>query len=341
MATPVEVQAGNDMVGVVGEADGEGALALRNDGTVWAWGYGGAGQLGDGSPGGSDVPVQVQGLTGVTAVAGGSADGYALLAGGTVEAWGENNEGQLGDGHTGSFSDVPVGVSGLSNVRAIASGYGTAYALKDDGTVWAWGSNREGVLGNGTTVASSTSPVEVSGLDEVVAIGGSPSFNAYAVKKDGTAWSWGEEGYGALGNGSGGTPGTSNVPVQVSGITNAVAITGGGGVAYALLADGKVDSWGNNSGGQLGIGTDGACCSSYVPVEVHGLANVSAIAGGNDNGYALTMDGSVWAWGTNSSGLLGNGVLGGPLGDTPTPVTGLKRTHAIGATSHGAFAVEG
>ncbi|MGH2852702.1 MAG: GDSL-type esterase/lipase family protein [Solirubrobacteraceae bacterium] len=337
--TPVEVQGINEIYAVAGGTDGEGGYALRNDGTVWAWGYGGVGQLGDGSPSGSDVPVQVSGLSGVVAVAGGSADGYALLSDGTVEAWGENQEGQLGIGHAGPYSDVPVEVASLSGVTSIASGYGTVYALKSDGAVWAWGSNREGVLGAGSASAYSATPVQVSGLHEVVALGGSPSFDGYAVKKDGTVWAWGDNSLGALGNGKASSPGYSDVPIEVSGITNAAAVQGTGGAAYALLSNGHVDSWGDNSSGQLGIGDDGACCNSYIPVEVHSLTEVTAIAAGNDNGYALARDGTVWAWGDSGYGLLGNGATGGPLGDTPAPVSGLKDAIGIAATSHGSFGI--
>jgi alpha-tubulin suppressor-like RCC1 family protein len=339
--TPVEVQGINEIYAVAGSTDGEGGYALRNDGTVWAWGYGGAGQLGDGSPSGSDVPVQVSGLSGAVAIAGGSADGYALLSDGTVEAWGEDQEGQLGIGHAGPYSDVPVAVAGLSGVTSIASGYGTVYALKSDGTVWAWGSNRKGVLGTGSASAYSTTPVQISGLHEVVAVGGSPSFDGYAVEKDGTVWAWGDNLSGALGNGTAGSPEYSDTPVEVSSITNAIAVQGTSGAAYALLSNGHVDSWGDNSGGQLGIGDDGACCNSYIPVEVHSLAEVTAIAAGNDNGYALTKDGTVWSWGDSGYGLLGDGTIGGPISDSPVPVSGLTDVIDIAATSHGSFAVTG
>ena len=338
--TPVEVQGINEIYAVAGGTDGEGGYALRNDGTVWAWGYGGAGQLGDGSPSGSDVPVQVSGLSGAVAIAGGSADGYALLSGGTVEAWGEDQEGQLGIGHAGPYSDVPVAVAGLSGVTSIASGYGTVYALKSDGTVWAWGSNREGVLGTGSASAYSATPVQISGLHQVVAVGGSPSFDGYAVEKDGTVWAWGNNSLGALGNGTAGSPEYSDTPVEVSSITNAITVQGTGGAAYALLSNGHVDSWGDNSGGQLGIGSDGACCNSYVPVEVPSLTEITAIAAGNDNGYALVRNGTVWAWGDSGYGLLGNGTIGGPLADSPVLV-GLKDVTGIAATSHGSFAIAG
>ena len=141
----------------------------RSDGTVWAWGVGTVGQLGNGGTANSPVPVQVSGLTGVTAISG----SYALRSDGTVWAWGSNTQGQLGNGTTGNNSTVPVKVSGLTGVTAIAGVLdgGSGYALRSDGTVWAWGPNFFGELGNGTTTQS-TVPVKVSGLTGVAAIAG-------------------------------------------------------------------------------------------------------------------------------------------------------------------------
>jgi Regulator of chromosome condensation (RCC1) repeat/Carboxypeptidase regulatory-like domain len=134
---------------------------LKGDGTVWAWGSNSNGQLGNGTTTDSSTPVQVSGLSGVTAVAAGSAHAIALKGDGTVWAWGSNSNGQLGNGTT-TDSSTPVQVSGLSGVTAVAAGSAYTIALKGDGTVWAWGSNSNGQLGNGTT--DSLSPVPVPGL---------------------------------------------------------------------------------------------------------------------------------------------------------------------------------
>src|SRR5664279_5468887 len=137
-------------------ADVTGYFLAGGDGTVWAWGYNGSGGLGNGTTANSGTPVQVAGLTGVTAVAGGYSAGYALRGDGTVWAWGWNYYGQLGNGTT-TDSSTPVQVAGPAGVTAIAGGRGgTGYALRRDGTVWAWGSNGHGELGNGTTTNSST-----------------------------------------------------------------------------------------------------------------------------------------------------------------------------------------
>jgi alpha-tubulin suppressor-like RCC1 family protein len=141
------------------------SLAVKTDGTVWAWGYNNYGQLGNNTTVQKNAPVQVSGLSGVTNVAAGESYSLALKRDGTVWAWGWNLFGQLGDNTTVDKS-TPVQVSGLSDVIAVAAGYYHSLALKRDGTVWAWGYNGNGALGDGTTASSST-PVQVQGLGAV------------------------------------------------------------------------------------------------------------------------------------------------------------------------------
>jgi YD repeat-containing protein len=138
-------------------------IVLKADGTVWAWGYNGSGQLGDGTTTDRSTPVQVSGLADVAAIAGGYSHTIALKTDGTIWAWGWNEYGQLGDGTTTDRSS-PVQVSGLSDVAAIAAGGHHTIVLKADGTVWAWGYNGSGQLGDGTTTHSSM-PVQVVDAD--------------------------------------------------------------------------------------------------------------------------------------------------------------------------------
>nr|WP_313949794.1 hypothetical protein [Frankia sp. ACN1ag] len=157
--------------------------------------------------------------------------------------------------------------------------------MRQDGTVGAWGANDEGQLGNGTTV-SSTVPVAIRNLSEVTAIAASSEGNSgYALRGDGTAWAWGLNNTGQLGNG---TDDTSLVPVQVSGSTGLVgvtAISAGSFSGYALRADGTVWAWGSNFFGQLGHSTTPPY--SLLPVQVSGVAGAEAIAGGGFSGYTL------------------------------------------------------
>jgi alpha-tubulin suppressor-like RCC1 family protein len=150
------------------------SFAVKADGTVWAWGFNGAGQLGDGTTTSRATPAPVRGLSGVTAIAADDDACFcnnsvlALKSDGTVWAWGDNSHGQLGDGTTMNRS-VPVQVRDLDGVIALATNNGHSLALKADGTVWAWGDNTYGVLGDGTIVERHT-PVRVQGLGRVTAI---------------------------------------------------------------------------------------------------------------------------------------------------------------------------
>ena len=139
-------------------------LAVKNDGTVWAWGYNGYGQLGDGTTTEQNLPVQVPGLSGVITWARAAAAHHSLAVkgDGTLWAWGYNENGQLGDGTT-TRRPSPVQVGASPGVVAASAGNYHTLALKGDGTVWAWGFNGYGQVGDGTTTERHT-PVQVSGL---------------------------------------------------------------------------------------------------------------------------------------------------------------------------------
>jgi alpha-tubulin suppressor-like RCC1 family protein len=292
------------------------SLALLSNGTVMAWGNNSRGQLGDGTTTESGVPVAVSGLSGVTAVSAGNDYSLALLKNGTVMAWGQNEEGVLGDGTT-TKSDVPVAVSGLSEVTAISAST-FSLALLKNGTVMAWGPSGDGELGGGTRTgpescggfACSMTPVAVCAagetapcthdLSEVTAVSGDGD-HSLALLKNGTVMAWGFNQYGQLGDGPnsgpepcGGGIGCSDVPVAVSGLSGATAVSAGFLHSVALLSNSTLMAWGENQYGQLGNGTntgpetcqEGKPCSD-VPVAVSGLSGVTAVSGGAYDSFAL------------------------------------------------------
>lgn len=292
----------------------------------WSWGYNFFGQLGNGGVTNGLTPTPVPNMGGVLAIAGGSDHSLSLNGGGTVWAWGRNQYGQLGNG-TIVDSHSPTPISGLSGVISASGGNGYSLALKSDGTVMAWGIGLQGQLGNGGTTNSST-PVPVSGLSGVSAISAGSS-HALALKSDGTVWAWGTNSAGELGNG---TTNASNVPVMTSGLTGVAAVSAGSQFSVARKLDGTVWAWGSNSYGQLG---DGLSVNSNAPVQVLGplgtgyLTGVSAIAAGRAHVLATRLSGTVWAWGANNAGQLGNGLAFNS--DVPVQVSGLAGPLAIAA----------
>jgi len=294
-------------------------LALRSDGTVWAWGSGGAGQLGDGTTTSyRTTPAQVTGLSGVVAVAAGTDHSLALRSDGTVWAWGGDRYGQLGDGANSSAQPTPVQVTGLTGVTKIAAGGLFSLALRSDGTVWAWGYNAVGELGNGTT-ADSNVPVQVTGLARITAIAAAEGDSAMAIRtypKTGvtSVWTWGSNDAGQLGDG---TLSSHLVPEQVTGIgaRGIVGIAVGDGFELALGADGSVWAWGADSFGQLGIGPQLTRFTRPVQAIAAG-SGIIQLAAGVNHALAVRSNGTELAWGKNSYGELGLGntdPAGGPV----------------------------
>jgi alpha-tubulin suppressor-like RCC1 family protein len=302
------------------------------------WGANALGGLGNGTTTKSNVPVAVSGLGEVAALSGGNEDGLALLDNGTVMDWGWNSWGELGDGIAGgpeicdgsACSKTPVVVSGLSGVTAVSAGNDHDLALLGNGTVMAWGFNRYGQLGNGTTEDSNV-PVPVLGLEDVTAIaaGGDHSL---ALLGNGTVMAWGSvQGPDTCFDGAS----CSTTPEPVSGLEGVTAISAGRTQSMALLSDGTVVAWGSNSFGQLGNGTT---VSSEEPSKVSGLKDVTAISAGSEHSLALLSNGTVMAWGQNEYGQLGNGELGPETcyegyhcATTPVAVSGLSGVTAIAA----------
>jgi alpha-tubulin suppressor-like RCC1 family protein len=290
--------------GVVSMAAGANhTCALTTGGGAQCWGDNLYGQLRDNSTTDSHVPVAVSGLSSnVMAIAAGRSHTCAVTTGGGVQCWGDNYGGDLGNNSTTQMqSPVPVAVSGLSSgVKAVGAGAAHSCALTTAGTVYCWGTNTWGGLGNNTTTDSPV-PVPVSGLVSGVVAITLGRAHTCALTTGGGVQCWGDGTYGALGNN---TTTISPVPVPVAGLATDVAgITAGEDLTCALMTAGSVQCWGSAFLG------NNSTAQSLVPVAVSGLSGIAAIAGGGAHACALTTAGRVECWGEGTSGQLGNNSL--------------------------------
>ena len=343
--TPVQV-VGPGGTGVLSsvaglDAGAEHTCAVRTDETVWCWGENGDGQLGDNSSTDSSVPVQVTApggsgtLTAAVEVAGGLGHSCAVKSDATVWCWGRNDRGQLGD-NTTSDSLTPVQVTGsggvgtLSGVSSVAAGAKSTCVVKTDTTVWCWGDNGKGQLGDNTTTDSSA-PVQVVGAGGVGTLSGALVVTAgeefgCVAKSDGSVWCWGDNGKGQLGDN---TTTDSSVPVQVTGPGGVGTLSGvstvGAGLQHAcgVKSDTTVWCWGLNDRGQLG---DDTTTDSSAPVQVKGSGGVGTLSGATLVGAgdlftcAALSDWTAWCWGRNNKGQLGDNTTTDRL--TPIQVKG-------------------
>ncbi|WP_049895031.1 RCC1 domain-containing protein [Paenibacillus antibioticophila] len=274
-------------------------LALTSGGQVYSWGGNDKGQLGNGMSSNRNTPVVIEDLDQVIEIDSGVRSSMALQADGTIWTWGMNENGQLGIGSLVNTT-VPTRVTALEDVRITAISGGLGYhsmALAEDGTVWTWGKNDSGELGDGTKVQKNA-PVQVNGLNGITAIAAG-GYSSFALKEDGTVWAWGTNQNGELGDG---TLTDKLLPVQVAGLSDVIRIAAGGSHSLAVKRDGTVWAWGSNSQGQLG---DGTISNRNLPVRVLNLENIVDIAGGGYHSLALDADGAVWSWGLGNYGQLG------------------------------------
>jgi uncharacterized repeat protein (TIGR01451 family) len=345
--TPTQV---GGLTGVISVAsEGTSTLALRNDGTVWSWGDNSSGQLGDGTKTSRTSPVQVTGLTGVIAIASGITQSLALRTDGSIWSWGRNFSGELGLGPNGPTTQTtPARVVILTNAITIAGGGNASYGIAADGTMYAWGSGNsrsypyqvDAALprqsqempsfgpdgGAFTAVQPVTVTIPSSETRTITAFATGGSHTA-AVMSDGTVQSWGKNDQGQLGVGN--FQGYSTIPLQVSGLSGATAVSAGYNFTLALKSDGTVWAWGENNG-SLGDGTGER---RATPVPVVGLTNVVAISAGVQHSLALRGDGTVWAFGYNSYGQLGDGTQTDRLAPVQVQLTGVKQISASGNRS--------
>ena len=272
-------------------------------GKLYTWGTSNDGKLGNEMATGSQsVPIQIGSLTTWTNFMAANINNFALKNDGTLWTWGENTSGLLGLG-TGSAAKVssPTQIGSLTNWTSKFRGYNVVSAVKSDGTLWAWGEGVNGGLGNGDVITRS-SPIQIGSLTtwESSAVGNN---RTHAIKTDGTLWAWGKNTFGGLGLED---AVKRSSPVQMGALTNWAKVTAAGNWGGAIKDDGTLWMWGYNGRGELGQGNT---INTSSPVQVGSLTDWASFAStvGGGSVVAFKTDGTVWSWGYNNSGNLGQG----------------------------------
>ncbi len=296
------------------------SCAVIADGTVQCWGDNAAGQLGDPYFGSSSTsPVTIVGVDSVVAIACGHDHTCALSVFGAVRCWGENGMGELGNGTTTSSEGVSEVVTSesdtLGRVRSISSDGAHTCTVDAAGVIACWGDNSHGELGDGTTTQRSNPEPITLGHGLTARSTGAGVHHTCAVASDGTAQCWGENSSGELGDGTGVASSTPVDVASLTGINLVTSIDGGALSSCALVADGSLQCWGDNTYGQLGTGTN---TSSLSPVAVSGLSQGALASVGGSHACAIRGDGTGWCWGADGSGQLGDSSA---LADSNVPVT--------------------
>jgi alpha-tubulin suppressor-like RCC1 family protein len=310
-------------------AGGNHTCAGLSDGAIKCWGANTNGQLGNKDNVGTTTPVSVFGITTATSTAAGGDHVCALLSGGTVQCWGNNASGQLGN-NIPIESNEPVPVSNITTALAIASGNAHTCAVLTDGRVWCWGDNSVGQLGDGggteinssgeivPVLKQSSTPVQVGGISDATAIATGHD-HACARLSNGTVKCWGDNASGQLGD-ENYSELSSNIPVTVSPMTNAIGVTAGRSHTCALLSTGRIKCWGDDTVGQLGNGAADLDPFPF-PVEVVNITTAQEVSAGSLHTCARLADGTVQCWGDGNLGQVGSGM--DTKETSPVDVTGL------------------
>jgi alpha-tubulin suppressor-like RCC1 family protein len=301
-----EISMGGSSGGTVGRGH-----AIRTNGTLWSWGYAGAGGLGDNGTGGvprSSPVIVAGGFTDWCQVSAGSCHSLAVRTNGTAWAWGLGCCGRLGNNCTTDRSSPVSVVGGFTDWCQVSTGPTSCHSLgvRQNGTAWGWGCGSIGRLGDNTT-ADKSSPVSVvGGFTDWCQVSAGYQ-HSIAVRQNGTAWGWGRGDWGRLGTNS--TVSSSSPVSVVGGFTDWCQVVAGSGASLGVRQNGTAWGSGDPYSGILGNNTDCYLERKSSPVSVvGGFTDWCQISIGSYGANAVRTNGTAWAWGNNGGGALGDGT---------------------------------
>ena len=313
-------------------------ISLKNNGTIWTWGHNEHGELGLGDTTDRSSPTQIGTDTTWSHSAGDDEFKFAIKTDGTLWSWGGNTAGQLGQNQPASWGgggtelSSPKQVGTDSNWSKVTAGYRQAMATKTDGTLWMWGANSDGSLGqNQSSINRKSSPTQVgtdTGWSDPVC---GRDISA-AIKTDGSLYMWGRGHEGAHGHNN---RTNYSSPIQVPGTWSTVS-TGTQPYTLAIKTDGTLWAWGNNWKGNLGLNSINPSSGISSPTQVPGT-NWSQAGAAEFQSQATKTNGTLWTWGDNvNSGTYGSlGLNDLTQRSSPTQIPGTGWMEASGGAGFG------
>ncbi|RXR20916.1 T9SS type A sorting domain-containing protein [Flavobacterium amnicola] len=275
-------------------------IAIRDGGAIFTWGRNNQGQLGLGTTGGTqNTPQQVGSDFNWQTISAGNSHNLVIKTTGTLWAWGNNADGQIGVGSNAARFNIPQQIGTDTNWSKISAGDEYCVAIKTDGTLWTWGDNTYGQLGDNST-ADKNAPVQIGTATDWIQISAGTD-HTLALKSNGTLWAWGRNNVGQFGTAS---PTSSLVPIQIGTDTNWSKIFAAREHSIAIKTDTTYWVWGGNTNGQFGNTTT---TSSATPTAITSFNNPLQISKGHQHSIIIKQDGTLWSTGGNASGQLGNG----------------------------------
>jgi len=305
------------------------ALLIKMNGTLWAIGENQFGQLGDGTLTGRTLPVQIGTANDWKDVTAGNCTSFAIKNNNALWAWGRNNHAQFGNGkNENTPTAINTSTTWKTACSSTASFSGHTLAIQSNGTLWAWGQNNDGQLGNGTTYTHKALPIQVGTDTTWKTITNGFGFSI-GIKTDGSLWAWGRNSRGQLGTGLG----SSSTPVKVGNDSNWLMVSAGGEFVIALKNNGTLWAWGYNYDGQLGNGNTN---DASTPIQIGTDSNWVLVSAGYQHSLALKSDSTLWTWGSNSNGQLGrsgNQRIPMQVGNHEWKSIGAGGSHSLGIKS--------